>query len=347
MKKTIIFLLHAGYWLLYLLLILSVLALLAKGRAPAYRLAEVLLLTPLTIFSFLPGILGFYSFYCILFDRFLHQKKVFLLLLFGGLFTLACGAITFLVLSIPGVRGYGPIGISEKIRMVFFLSMLAGIHGIIGLVLKGFISWYGDIRLKEELNKKNNETELALVRSRIHPHFLFNTINNIDVLIEKDPAKASLYLNKLSDIMRFMLYETRTEQIALSRELAYIEKYIDLQRIRTANASYVTYAVEGEAGDLMIAPLLFIPYIENAFKHAEYRKNEAAICIKLQIGDDNILFDCENKYSRSAASGDHNGLGNELLQKRLALLYPHRHSLEIMNQGGVYKVKLMLQTHAS
>ncbi len=102
--------------------------------------------------------------------------------------------------------------------------LIAAIHGGIALVIRGFITWYDEIKLKEELVNKSFEMELALIKSQINPHFLFNTINNIDVLISKDAGKASEYLNKLSDILRYMVYETKTEKIFLAKELNYIGK---------------------------------------------------------------------------------------------------------------------------
>ena len=143
--------------------------------------------------------------------------------------------------------------------------------------------------------------------------------------------------------MRFMLYETKTEKIALSKELSYIEKYIDLQKIRTANPKYVNYSVEGDAGDFMIEPMLFIPFIENAFKHAENKKIENAINIRFSITKEQILFDCENHYSASSQRPPHHGgLGNGLIQKRLGLLYPGRHRLEMGAAAGIYKAKLIV-----
>ncbi len=119
--------------------------------------------------------------------------------------------------------------------------------------------------------------ELALVKSQINPHFLFNTINNIDVLISKDAERASAYLNKLSDIMRFMLYETKPAKIPLPKELTYIEKFIELQKIRTTNEHYVNYSIKGDTANFMIPPMLLISFIENAFKYADNKKVENAI----------------------------------------------------------------------
>jgi len=346
MKKMVIVLLHAGYWLLYALLVFLFLMISTRGRHTIAEMWTIWLLSGVAVFSFLPGILGFYSFYLLLFP--LLQAKRFLLLLLLGLAAITgSGIITLAVLSIQGMGWNTHTGWQEKMWMIIFLALLAGIHGIIGTVMRGFISWYDDIRVKAALQQKNHETELALVKSQLNPHFLFNTIHNIDVLIEKDAVQASLYLNKLSDIMRFMLYEAKTEQIPLSRELAYIERYIDLQKIRTANTNFVQYTVNGDAGNLMIAPLLFIPYIENAFKHAAHEKDANAIRIQLLVEAGRIIFECENRYSHipHPVEGGANGLGHTLLQKRLELLYPQKHTLCITQQNGCYKVNLTLDTH--
>lgn len=348
MKKTAVILLHIGYWFMYLVLLSLFLLILPKGKQALSmaRLGEMMFLSPFVLMAILPGIAGFYSYYFLLFNRFLLRKHFIGLAVGAIVCSLASGAIPVIIFSLPGPWHIGG-GFKEKMFIMVIVAILAVIHGIIALVMKGFISWYGDIKFKEDLQKKNYETELALVKSQINPHFLFNTINNIDVLIGIDAAKASLYLNKLSDIMRFMLYETKPDLIPLSKELAYIDKYIELQKIRSSNAHYVTYTVEGEAGNTMITPMLFISYIENAFKHSEHRKSENAINIHIAVDKNNIRFACSNKYNRELPDrSEHNGLGNELLRKRLALLYPGRHTLDISNSGSTYSVTLSLQTNA-
>jgi len=346
MKKSFVYLLHIGYWLLYGVLMSIIILLTVKERQSWRQLETTLFFSPLTLFVFLPGVFGFYSFYTILFDRFLVPKKHVSFVAMAIVFALGSGLMTALILASRVFYQPGLTRWKEQLIIVLFLTILAGIHGVIGLVLKGFISWYGDIRLKEELNKRNYETELALVKSQINPHFLFNTINNIDVLIEKDATKASLYLNKLSGIMRFMLYETKADRIPLQKELDYIEEYIALQRIRTANSNYVRYTLCGEPGNTMIAPMLFIAYIENAFKHAAPRKEGHAVIITLSMEGSRISFGCENRYHHIAeVNRGHNGLGNELLQRRLALLYPGKHTLDVSDREGTYKVNLTLNTH--
>lgn len=333
---------------MYFVLISAFLAALPHNGKPVFKDLLQLFLAPLLVFSVLPGLIGFYSFYLVLFNRFLQQKKIGLLFLSGVTVCIISGTIVSVILSsVYGLAGIYTTAWEEAITIIIFLSLLTLVHGIIGLVMKGFITWYSEIKLKEDLNKKNYEMELALVKSQINPHFLFNTINNIDVLIEKDAVKASLYLNKLSDIMRFMLYETKTEQIPLSKELTYIEKYIDLQKIRTSNLDFVHYSVSGNINSILIEPMLFIPFIENAFKHAESKKKEQAIDVIFEIEENRITFECRNKYSLVGGQKlDYCGLGNELIKKRLQLLYPNKHELQITTLNEIYKVVLIIYNHA-
>lgn len=239
-------------------------------------------------------------------------------------------------------------GLDSAIPITIIICINGLLNGGMGLVSRGFVSWYNDIRLKEDLYKKNLEIELALVKSQINPHFLFNTINNIDVLIEKDQVLASLYLNKLSDIMRYMLYETKSEKVEVAKEIAYVEKYIELQKIRTPNKNFVTCKLEIFEEDWQIAPMLFIPFIENAFKHAEHLKSGSAIEITIKASADRLLFRCSNKYTvHKKHDQDAGGLGNDLILKRIKLLYPDKHDLEIEDLDSTYTVTLILYRNAN
>lgn len=301
---------------------------------------KINVISPAFFGAIIPAFFGFYIFYGVLFDRYLAKKKLLKFFLYQLLVCIMVAVITEVIIhSIFNVnKNFGPIFFSGLL-----ISFIGLVNGIMGLVMRGFITWYNDIKIKVELDKKNYEMELALMKAQINPHFLFNTINNIDMLIQKDAIKASEYLNKLSDIMRFMLYETKTEKIALEKELSYIEKYVELQKIRTTNSNYVKYEVKGNAGDLLIEPMLFIPFIENAFKHAENKKVENAIKVCFIIEKDKIKFECENAYSvDTQLNPEHSGLGNELIQRRLVLLYPNRHAFEAVNKNGIYKVNLLL-----
>lgn len=237
----------------------------------------------------------------------------------------------------------GKNGRSTAIWVISIMTLIGLICGIVALVIKGFITWLNEIKLKEILQGKAHEMEMALVKSQLDPHLLFNTINNIDALILKDAVAASDYLNKLSDIMRFILYETKPDKILLSKEIEYIDKYIALQKIRTANESYVHFTVNGNIGSKHIAPMIFIPFIENAFKHANNKKLENAISVKIVIKDETIQLLCENKFeSKSTVKKTNSGLGNELIQKRLKLIYPGKHTLDVYKTNDRYSINLTI-----
>ncbi|MEO0473744.1 MAG: histidine kinase, partial [Bacteroidota bacterium] len=301
----------------------------------------------LALFVLLPSAITFYGFYFLIFPHFLLKKKFWQaagLGLFIAVFAVNIGA-SLIEFQYNESCFADPSTEDENILGAFiFGTFVALLSGIIALVIQGFLVWFEEIKLKENLRQRNEEMELALVKAKLDPHFLFNTINNIDVLVTRQADRASDYLNKLSEIMRFTLYETHTDRIPLNQELRYIEKYIDLQKIRTSNPDYVNYSIEGDASQRKIAPMVFIPFIENAFKHTHNKKLKNAIDIRIQIEDEWVSMHCENKtdYSRVDESG-FSGLGNELIRKRLELLYPEQHHLEIKQYDNRYRVNLSIQ----
>jgi len=216
----------------------------------------------------------------------------------------------------------------------------------IACLIKAFLNWYSDIFYKRQLEKKNLETELALLKAQINPHFLFNTLNNIDILIERDAKTASVYLKKLSDILRFMLYESPTEKILLKQEVDYIREYIELQKIRTSNANFVKFNIEGDTDGLYIAPMLFIPFIENAFKHSTDKKVNNAIEINIAVKDNEIYFMCSNAMDMSVhLTQPKSGLGLDLIQNRLKLLYKNDYQLKTDKTNERFTVTLSVKLH--
>jgi len=318
--------------------------------ASATNSRMLIALKNILLFAFVPSFLSFYLYYFILFPKYLQQKK-FIQSIIVGLLISASVAVAGYILHrylietgrVIDMDEGGKHGRSTAGRTIIVMTLIGAVCGMVALVIKGFISWFNEIKLKQALKDKNHEMELALIKSKLDPHLLFNTINNIDALIIKDAVEASNYLNKLSDIMRFMLYETMADKILLSQEIEYIEKYIALQKIRTANANYVQFSVTGIVGTKMIAPMVFIPFIENAFKHANNKKLENAIAIHIIIGNKTIQLVCENKFdSKPTIRQPDSGLGNELIQKRLQLIYPEKHTLEVNITDELYTINLTI-----
>ncbi len=348
MKKTVVVLLHIGYWLCYFILIMVILGVLFgdDGAVSEGKIQNAF--HTLIYFALIPSAIAFYLFYGVLFKHYLQQKRFVLAGLYGSIISLGAAMVGYglmywvIISKDPSCFGEEDEEVNIT-AIILFMAFIAAISGVIALVIRGFITWFEEVKLKEDLKLKNREMELALVKSQLDPHFLFNTINNIDVLIIKNAEDASDYLNKLSDIMRFMLFETKAEMIPLAKEIEYIEKYIALQKIRTSNSSYVSFEVEGVANGRLIAPMVFIPFIENAFKHTNNKKIADAIVIKVQISPERITLVCNNKFdSTRKLQQDNHGLGNALIEKRLHLLYPNQHVLEVSNTNDLYSVVLTI-----
>ncbi len=344
MKRSFVILIHIGFWFCYLTLIIIVLGMRFGGET---NISEARIQNSVQIiifFALTPSFLAFYGFYFLVFPKDFQRKNLIISFIYGLIISVIAGSVGLRLLTYS--LGDNCFDNQEEVTVfgiTIFMSFIAFITGIVSLVLKGFITWFDEIKIKEQLQQKNYEVEMALVKSQLDPHFMFNTINNIDVLILKDSVAASDYLNKLSDIMRFMLFETKTDSILLSKEIEYIEKYIELQKIRTANQNYVSYSVTGSPKNHTIAPMIFIPFIENAFKHTTNKKLENAITINILITGNSIELICMNKFNANTPLKQENGgVGNYLIQKRLSLIYPENHILKVTNSDNLYSVHLVI-----
>lgn len=340
MKKTLLIALYIAFWgtlILFALIIIGALSQVSDSENEISYFIKVMFSVVI-----IPAAFAFYTFYTFLFNRYLQKQQLHKAIALGlslAFISALLGNLSLYLLLDFNIECHK----TSNFVAIPIMTFIGIIFGSIALVFKGFITWYKEIKLKEELLEKNHKTEMALVKSQLDPHFLFNTINNIDVLILKDPNEASSYLNKLSDIMRFMLFETKAGKIPLNNELLYIEKYIELQKIRTSNSNYVNYKIDGNPEGKHIAPMVFIPFIENAFKHTDNKKLENAINIHIQVQEDSTILDCTNKFSNLRKQKvDSNGLGNELIQKRLHLIYPDSHSLETIQEDNQYHVTLSI-----
>ena len=175
-------------------------------------------------------------------------------------------------------------------------------HIIVIFLAVVFRRFSDSIRLekeKQELLLQNTQSELALLKMQVSPHFLFNTLNNIDYLISNDVAKASDCITRLGGILRYMIYDAKAEKITLAQEIKNIEDYIELIRLRTSGTGYLNYSLEGNTGYLQIAPMLFIPLIENAYKHSSRKEGNNIINIAIEVNENKIEFRVNNEYDNS------------------------------------------------
>jgi two-component system LytT family sensor kinase len=180
------------------------------------------------------------------------------------------------------------------------------------------------------LEKQNLSSELAILRSQVSPHFLFNTLNNINALIKKDPDKTYNSIIRLSEIMRYMLYDAKNDSVLLEKEIEYLKSYIGLLLLRVESNEFIKFQVNGEPNGIMIAPMLFVPLLENAFKHGNKDVESPGISVDLTIINHSIFFEVTNYLNKNSELVDStNGIGIPNLERRLALLYPNSYNFSL------------------
>ncbi len=219
------------------------------------------------------------------------------------------------------------------------------IHGIYAVLIRFAIDWFDTQKIKSEMIQQTQASELALLRSQVNPHFLFNTLNNIYSLVYMKSEDAPAALMKLSSIMRYMLYDSNTDKVLLEKEVDYLKSFIELQKLRLKQPSFVEMNVFGEINGKTIAPMLLIPFVENAFKHSSKNVPDPGIRINLTVEPTKIIFMVSNYRRKNPVDTNDKtgGIGMTNIRRRLDLLYPGRHSLEISQTEEMYDVKLIIE----
>ncbi|RYZ56510.1 MAG: histidine kinase [Chitinophagaceae bacterium] len=217
-------------------------------------------------------------------------------------------------------------------------------YALVYLVL-GFLIFLLDNQIVTQktqalLLQKTREAELQFLRSQINPHFLFNTLNNIYSLVYEQSPKAPEAVLKLAELMRYLLYEQK-EKVPLSREWQYVQNFIELQRMRFPQELPLQVKTEGDVEKHEIVPHVLIGFVENAFKHGDFKDPSMPLRITLACNGSTVRFETENKIGRlqKDASG---GVGLDNIRRRLALLYPEQHSLQIFRKDDLYHSQLIL-----
>ena len=198
----------------------------------------------------------------------------------------------------------------------------------------------------KELEKEKLNSELALLKNQVSPHFFFNTLNNIYSLIEINQKDAQGAVLSLSKMMRYMLYESEHGDTKLSHEIEFMEGYIDLMKLRMSERVKLTVDFPSDYEDHDLPPLLFIPFIENAFKHGVSYQGSSFIEVTLRSDSHQIMFSTRNNISKTNGNAPEapSGIGLDNVRKRLALLYPGRHVLKTGQEGSVFTAELVIDT---
>ncbi len=283
-----------------------------------------------------------------LIPRFLLKKKY---LSFAGLFVVTAMVILVIEAAVnryiaipllwPGVLKEG----TPFFNFAWFYLLIEIYTVVLGAsVIKLVRHWLRSEQQRTMLELQNKASELALLRSQINPHFLFNTLNNIDTLINIDPGQASVSIHRLSEIMRYMIYEADREFVPLFKEISYLQTFIELHLLRLKNRELVEFNIEGDPGQQLIAPMMLVPFIENAFKHVDKNATSPAIRIRIDIFPRTLVMNAMNSYKPIEDISNHesNGIGLSNVKRRLLLLYPDQHELIIQSANNIFSVHLRI-----
>ena len=225
----------------------------------------------------------------------------------------------------------GPADIVNTIMVVLLLGMNLGI--------KLYFKSDRDAKEMQLLEKKNLEQQLEYLKYQINPHFFMNTLNNIHALVDIDPDKAKSIILELSKLMRYVLYEGAKKTVSLSREMAFLNNYITLMKIRYTDKVKINVDIPDSIPECSVPPMLFIPFVENAFKHGISYQEKSYINVEMRFADERVHFTCTNS-KHNESDKEHGGVGLANVKKRLELIYGDNYTLDIHDDGKDYSVKL-------
>lgn len=290
------------------------------------------------------SLLGAYAHYFFLLPLLFQRKKVIYaigLILLLSLCILGRGSLESTYLSgVFQTTYYSEWTLARISSMVWNLASFIVFISLIKFTVDRFVL---ESQKKELENEKLN-AELNYLKAQINPHFLFNTLHNLNYLSEIKSDQATEVIVKLSNIMRYMIYETSKQKVPLAKEIGYIEDYLDLESIRLNKAFKLIFDTSGVDQQTEIAPLIFIPFVENAFKHGiSDQQNSSWIQIHLKSQEGVLEFKVENSLKQMLIEkGEASGFGLENIKRRLKLSYPDRHQLQINQYEDKFSIHLIL-----
>ena len=290
----------------------------------------------------------------VLVPRFLYRKAILkfigallLVAFFNTIFTFLVGGAFYFELS--GKSIFRSTSVIQLISAAFFITNCIVI--VVSSAIQIIVDRFGMEQQLQEVENEKIITELAFLRAQINPHFIFNVLNTIYFQIQKGNSEARNSVEKLSEMLRYQLYECTTDMIDISKELAYIENYVAVQRLRMEAGTDLQLKLQEDIGSFKIAPLLILPIVENAFKHISNFKDPSRNKLYITIYVDKesrFVVNVVNTYNslgRSEQLLNSSGLGLQNLERRLILLYPGKHSITRKRSENTFETTLKIQYH--
>jgi len=289
----------------------------------------------------------FYINYIFLIPSLIKKRKKYWLYIFSFFALIAIAALlktTIAVLNPQELLTYTMEGKPHEMSVNNFVinsSFSVGFFLVSSCIIKFTIDWFSSERIQRNLESERREMELQFLKSQLNPHFLFNSLNNIYSLAYQKSDKTADAIMKLSEIMRYMIYESNTPTVALSKEVDYLTNYIELQKIRFKDGAYIELTLNGEIDDQKIVPLMLISFVENAFKHGVLNDPENPVKINIIANQKILHFSVINKKSKQNKDAQ-GGIGLPNVERRLQLVYPDRYKLNVVNSATHYTCELMI-----
>jgi len=329
---------HLLFWIVYILFALFLYSVLYSTK-PIQILSQTIRILPFILATT-------YLLLYVAIPWFLNKKRIFLFSISFFLIPLSISLIYRLYVIIqfkiqnPDFQGEV---VFFSIPLLFFAFENFAVMAIASTI-KIMKQWYFSEHKKVILEKQILKNELEILQHQINPHFLFNILNNLySLAIENNDEQTASGISKLSGLMRYNLYNNKTDRILLKKEVDYINNYIKLQEIRfTGDYNLkIDFVVKGDVDSKMIVPFIYIMFIENAFKHGISLNHESIITIKIDVLTDSVDFYISNFKNKTENDIDY-GIGLENAKRRLEYFYPSKHTLKIIDKPNTFEVYLKI-----
>jgi len=339
-NRNRVVLLHLSFWCVYLSFNVYQINFFQHDRGLDWGELILSLLVQLVFTAFIA-----YFNYFITWPRFIRTKNLWRYLLeFLVPFALVITARVYIQRYL--VEQFGPRRHIEFFYSDFFIVQMAGVTLFIVLfvgLLRFAVDWFEFEARKKEVENEKLTAELNFLKAQINPHFLFNTLNNLYYLAYTKSENTTEVIAKLSQMMRYMIYESNHAKVLLSKEIEYMQSYISLERLRLNNQIPIQFDIEGNPENIWIAPLIFITFLENAFKHGVNNSDPKAwVKLQIKIDGSECYYTVENSKPTVPQGNEKSGIGLQNVQRRLELSYPDQHTLTVTEDAETYKIELKL-----
>jgi len=338
-RNRVVFL-HLSFWCVYVSFFLYQISAYRRGREldwervltiASFQVVFAVIISYLNYFLFLP--------------RFLKRKNVWLYLVE---FAVPFALIMYIRIMLERYWIDGFSGEEEYLYRTRFIVQVITTNLFIVIfvaMLRFAVEWLEFERKKKEVENEKLTAELYFLKAQINPHFLFNTLNNLYYLAYSKSENTTEVIAKLSQMMRYMIYDSNHPKVLLSKEIEYMHNYISLERLRLNNQIPIKFDITGNTENVWISPLIFITFLENAFKHGVSTSNPKAwVSISIELRDKECIYIVENSKTTEQKDGlVKTGIGLQNVQRRLELSYPGQYTLSTKETPEKYTIQLNLQ----